>query len=1143
MAAVLTAAAASVQAQVGTMPIPQTDTAELTTTVQVVPGVSGGPPTEYIYRYTVTNPASSSDPLYRFSVDVSAEEGDFRRPVLQTVPKQAGAATLPVQDEIDRFAPFFGLRGENVVPIGLECPSGWTGGLRTDATVVCYAANGTPLIAPDESLSGFAIHSRFPPALRDIDTRAFWTVIVDSLETDESSIDREAAFQVIEGLKRPQRGLAPASFFPNRREHYSNFESDLAEMIGLGWIPDAALAAELTTIVDDAGELFRTGQGLDAKIRLEDLEAALAAAAPGDILDDAATHLSVSVDSIQEFGSNSFLFGGLDTEFRPTPEAASLTLGETFELSVFVYQLNVFNYEDGIVEEPIPDRIVYIGCDPSATVEEDQTACPNFSATGFGNRIEIFSDANGIATFSYQGTLPGRDTLEVCGDSFCESDFGPVVVDWGSEVDLVIQAFAPPLLKAGSGDEITFSDRTVNIGAGTSLESTTAYYLSDSEVVDPETAVFVGQRSIPALGQDGVSEVNDIQFTLPSGLPFGFYNLIACADDGDQVVESDELNNCSNVQLEGSEFVAVPVADFEDLFVVTINDVSTVEGDTGTTDAIFDVELSQPNPDADISFDFSIIDGTATRADNDFSGADGTITFAAGSGGPQTQQIVVSVVGDMLIENDETVGIELIPLTGDALYRTTIATLTIVDDDAIANTAPTADDQSVSTNQDTPVGVTLTGQDPDGNVLTFSIKTDPANGTLTGTAPELVYTPDAGFFGSDSFTFVANDGIVDSNVATASIQVNEVVIPVPTLTVADASVVEGDAGQQVLSFEITLSEPSLAGDVTATVSTLDGTALQGEDYEAVTTQIIFLTASTVLVQVVDVNIVGDFDVETDETFLVEISNVSTNVELSNNTATGTIENDDLVAVTISDASALEGDSGNTGFLFHVSIDQPHPTEDVFVNVGTMNGTAVGGEDFAVTATMLTFPAGGTTDLSQGVIVEVSGDTMIEPDEEFALAVTSVSPNAAALDGSGLGIILNDDLPPQLDCSPATATPNALWPPNHKLVDIEIGGVFDASGQPAFITVTSILQDEPVNGLGDGDSSPDGFGVGTDSPEVRSERSGTDDGRIYFIAFDAVDDTTSESCSGVVAVGVPHDLGQGSTPMDSGARYDSTAPAQ
>ncbi|MBK5268344.1 MAG: tandem-95 repeat protein, partial [Acidimicrobiia bacterium] len=90
------------------------------------------------------------------------------------------------------------------------------------------------------------------------------------------------------------------------------------------------------------------------------------------------------------------------------------------------------------------------------------------------------------------------------------------------------------------------------------------------------------------------------------------------------------------------------------------------------------------------------------------------------------------------------------------------------------NDAPVAIDQSVSTAEDTAVAVTLAGSDVDGDGLTYSVLAVPTHGTLSGTAPNLTYTPAADYSGSDSFTFKVNDGAVDSNTATVSITVTAV---------------------------------------------------------------------------------------------------------------------------------------------------------------------------------------------------------------------------------------------------------------------------------------------------------------------------------------------------------------------------------
>ncbi len=127
-----------------------------------------------------------------------------------------------------------------------------------------------------------------------------------------------------------------------------------------------------------------------------------------------------------------------------------------------------------------------------------------------------------------------------------------------------------------------------------------------------------------------------------------------------------------------------------------------------------------------------------------------------------------------------------------------------------------------------------------------------------------------------------------------------------------------------------------------------------------------------------------------------------------------------------------------------------------------------------------------------------------------------------------------------DCTQAISSADRLWPPNHRLVSISISGITDPDGDPVSITITGITQDEPVNGLGDGDTSPDGVGVGSSQAQVRAERSGIGNGRVYAVSFTA-EDSRGGSCSGSVQVGVPHDQGQGATPIDDGQNYDSTMP--
>jgi predicted esterase len=85
--------------------------------------------------------------------------------------------------------------------------------------------------------------------------------------------------------------------------------------------------------------------------------------------------------------------------------------------------------------------------------------------------------------------------------------------------------------------------------------------------------------------------------------------------------------------------------------------------------------------------------------------------------------------------------------------------------------APVAQNQTVSTDANIDVDITLEAVDCDDEVLDYSIVDPPDQGDLTGTPPDVTYSPDPGYTGTDSFTFIANDGKSDSNIATVSINI------------------------------------------------------------------------------------------------------------------------------------------------------------------------------------------------------------------------------------------------------------------------------------------------------------------------------------------------------------------------------------
>jgi hypothetical protein len=128
-----------------------------------------------------------------------------------------------------------------------------------------------------------------------------------------------------------------------------------------------------------------------------------------------------------------------------------------------------------------------------------------------------------------------------------------------------------------------------------------------------------------------------------------------------------------------------------------------------------------------------------------------------------------------------------------------------------------------------------------------------------------------------------------------------------------------------------------------------------------------------------------------------------------------------------------------------------------------------------------------------------------------------------------------------DCSGVRPDLRTLWPPNHKYRLITLSGATDPDGDTVTLTITGVTQDEPLNGLGDGDTSPDAkAGPASEQVFVRAERSGQRNGRVYRIAFSG-SDGKGGTCTGSGTVGVPHDQGTGKTPVDSGQTVNSFGP--
>ena len=144
----------------------------------------------------------------------------------------------------------------------------------------------------------------------------------------------------------------------------------------------------------------------------------------------------------------------------------------------------------------------------------------------------------------------------------------------------------------------------------------------------------------------------------------------------------------------------------------------------------------------------------------------------------------------------------------DGILESTEATVRITI--APVNDAPVANGLAIQTTEDTAVPVVLKASDVDGDALTYTVVSGPKSGVLSGTAPQLIYTPNPNINGADQFTFRVKDGALESSLATVNITIapiNDAPVVAPILN-------------QVLASGAALSLPLDATDVDVPSQTL-----------------------------------------------------------------------------------------------------------------------------------------------------------------------------------------------------------------------------------------------------------------------------------------------------------------------------------
>jgi chitinase len=221
---------------------------------------------------------------------------------------------------------------------------------------------------------------------------------------------------------------------------------------------------------------------------------------------------------------------------------------------------------------------------------------------------------------------------------------------------------------------------------------------------------------------------------------------------------------------------------------------------------------------------------------------------------------------------------------------------------------------------------------------------------------------------------------------------------IPTVSISDVSVNEGNSGTTSAVFTVTLSSASTQ-TISVDYATANGTATNASDYVNRSGALVFAPGQTS--QPIAISVVGDTILEPNENFFLNLSS-PVNATFADSQGVGTIVNDDAPpTISISDASVDEGNSGSTGVVFNVTLSSAS-SQTISVNYATANGTASTPSDYVAASGSVTFLPGQT---SHSIVITVKGDTVAEANETFFVNLSSPV-NATIADGQGVGIIRN-----------------------------------------------------------------------------------------------------------------------------------------
>lgn len=413
--------------------------------------------------------------------------------------------------------------------------------------------------------------------------------------------------------------------------------------------------------------------------------------------------------------------------------------------------------------------------------------------------------------------------------------------------------------------------------------------------------------------------------------------------------------------------------------------------------------------------------GTASGGGVDYTLSSTTINIPPGVYSNGVINLGLSITGDVIVENDETVILTLSGSTGDAsLVAPLSTTYTILNDDTYIATISASDATATEAGLTTGIfqvslnttnisgspivvnyavsGSAIAGTDYNTLSGTVSI----ANGSQTST---IIVTPidDNLVEGSESVTvnIVAGTGYTIG--ASSNATVNIVDNDTASISINSATVTVNEAAGSVF-FTVTLTG-TVPDGFTVDYTTSNETATAGSDYTANSGTLNF-TGTNGQTRAITVPILNDIFVEPSETFIVTLSNVNSSgiVNITNAIGRASIVDNDSANITINDVSVNEN-GGPANFTVTLT---GNAVGSFTVDYATSNGTALAGQDYTATNGTLTFA--GTGGEFKNIAVPITNDTTVEQNENFTVTLSNVSNSLVVLgDATGVGTIVDDEV--------------------------------------------------------------------------------------------------------------------------------------